>query len=130
MRNIVTSLVVGMLLALFAATGCKTLGPIVWPTTVKCLATPSAAVVERVQAIVERDGLDAAFSQETLTALDNAAREFGPDIVACVLRELIDAFTAPTGMEAPPDRLAAAKRIQNFFNEHDLEVRATGETEP
>jgi len=116
--------------ASLAVVSCTTLRDVVWPTSVTCLAKPSAEVVERVQAIVERDGLDAAFSQETLVALDNAAREFGPDIVACVLRELIDAFTAPTGMQAPPDRLAAAKRVQHFFIEHDIEARAEGETEP
>lgn len=116
--------------ASLAAVSCTTLRDVIWPTSVTCLAKPSAAVVERVQAIVVRDGLEGAFSDETLAALDNAAREFGPDIVACVLRELLDTFTAPTGMQAPPDRLAAARRVQHFMIEHDIEARAEGETEP
>lgn len=122
--------IVAIAISLTAIPCCTTLRDVIWPTSVTCLAKPSAEVVERVQAIVVRDGLDAVFSSETLQALDNAAREFGPDIVACVLRELLDAYTAPTGMAAPPDQLAAARRIQAFYVEHDIETRKRGETEP
>jgi hypothetical protein len=106
---------------------CTVLKDVIWPTTVKCLTTPSAALVERVSAIVARDGLDNVFSAETLAALDNVAREFGPEAVVCVIKELIDAFTAPTGMQAPPDRLAAARRAQDFLNEHEIVVQETGQ---
>lgn len=111
-----------VVVAVLAATSCATLRDVVWPVAVKCLATPSAAVIERVKAIVERDGLAGAFSAETLQALDNAAREYGPDVIACVLRELLDGYTKPTGEEAPPDQLAAARRIQAFYIQHDIEA--------
>jgi hypothetical protein len=119
-----------VLVTLCAAASCKTLGPVVWPTAVKCLSAPSAELVSKVKVIVEQDGLAAAFSDKTLSALEDLARSYGPDVIACVLRELLDAYTAPTGMATPPDQLAAARRIQAFFVEHDLEVRGQGETEP
>jgi hypothetical protein len=102
-----------------AASSCKQL-EVHWPTAVKCLAAPSAAVVERVRVIVEEDGLDAVFSAKTVAALEDLARQYGPEVIVCILRDLIDAYTAPTGMQAPPERLAAARRSQAFLNEHDL----------
>ena len=109
--------------SVLACSACSTLRDVVWPTTVKCLTMPSAALVERVKAIVDRDGIDHVFSAETLTALENAAREYGPEAVVCVLKELIDAYTAPTGMQAPPDRMAAARRAQDFLNSHEIVVQ-------
>lgn len=106
---------------------CTQLRDVLWPTTVRCLTTPSAALVERVTAIVERDGLDNVFSGESLQALENVAREFGPEAVVCVIKELINAYTAPTGMQAPPDRLAAARRAQDFLNDHDIAVQEPGQ---
>jgi hypothetical protein len=111
-----------LLCALVSAASCKTLGPIIWPTAVKCFGAPSAELVAKVQAIVEQDGLEAAFSGKTLEALEDLARSYGPDVIACVLRELLDAYTAPTGMAAPPDKLAAARRIQAFFVEQQMQV--------
>jgi hypothetical protein len=111
------------LAALLALSACTTLQDVIWPTTVKCLTVPSAAVIERVKAIVDRDGLDNVFSAETQKALENAAREFGPEAVVCVIKELIDAYTAPTGMQSPPDRMAAARRAQDFLNDHEIVVQ-------
>jgi hypothetical protein len=108
---------------LIAAVGCTTLRDVVWPTTVKCLVSPSSSVLERVSAIVARDGLDAVFSADSLTALENAAREFGPDIVVCAIKEIIGKLTLPTGMEAPPENLARARRAQDFLNEHEIDVQ-------
>lgn len=102
---------------------CTTLKDIIWPTTVKCLTMPSAALVEQVKAIVERDGLENVFSDASLTALENLARDYGPEAVVCIIKELIDAYTAPTGMAAPPDKLAAARRAQDFLNEHEIVVQ-------
>lgn len=113
------------LVLLLAATGCTVLKDVIWPTTVRCLAAPSAELVERVSAIVARDGLESVFSEDTLTALENAARDYGPEAVVCVLKELIDAYTAPTGMQAPPENLARARRAQDFLNEHEIVVRET-----
>lgn len=116
-------LILAYVIALCAATGCTVLKDVIWPTTVKCLAAPAAEAVERVKAIVERDGLDNVFSGESLTALENVAREYGAETVVCIIKELIDAYTAPTGMQAPPERLAAARRAQDFLNEHEIDVR-------
>lgn len=112
-----------VLVVLLAAVGCTQLHDVLWPTTVKCLATPSAALVERVSAIVARDGLDNVFSAETLQALENTAREYGAEAVVCVLKELIDKYTMPTGMQAPPENLARARRVQDFLNDHEIVVR-------
>jgi hypothetical protein len=113
MRKVVGTLVAGMLLAAFAAVGCKP-SHIDWPKAVSCFGTPSAELVAQVRSIVEQDGLD--------EALEDLARSHGPDVIACVLRELIDAFTAPTGMQSPPEKMAAARRIQDFFNEKQIQV--------
>lgn len=112
---------------LLAAPSCSTLKDVIWPTTVKCLTTPATALVADVRRIVEQDGLDAVFSPAAVDALEDLARSYGPEAVVCVIKELIDAYTAPTGMQAPPDRLAAARRAQDFLNEHDIVVR---ESEP
>jgi hypothetical protein len=110
------------LAVLLALSSCSVLKDIVWPTTVKCLTTPAAGLVEKVQKIVEADGLGNVFSPATVDALEDVARTYGPEVVVCILKELIDAYTAPTGMQAPPDRLAAARRTQDFLNEHDIVV--------
>ena len=106
-----------------AATSCTPLRDVIWPTTVKCLTTPASALVAEVRTIVERDGLDAVFSAASVDALEDLARSYGPEAVVCVIKELIDAYTAPTGMQAPPDRLAAARRAQDFLNERDIVVQ-------
>ena len=110
------------LAVMIALSGCDTLRQVVWPTTVKCLTTPAAGLVEKVQRIVEADHLGNTFSPEVVDALEDVARTYGPEVVVCILKELIDAYTAPTGMQAPPDRLAAARRSQDFLNEHDIVV--------
>ena len=109
--------------ALIAATGCTTLKDVVWPTTVKCLATPAAAAVAEVKAIVERDGIENVFSGDSLKMLENVARKYGPETVVCIIKELIDAYTAPTGMQAAPEKMAAARRAQDFLNEHEIVVQ-------
>ncbi len=108
---------------MFAAFGCTALKDVIWPTTVKCLSAPAADLVQDVKLIVERDGLDKVFSSHSLDMLEDLARSYGPEAVICVLKELINAYTAPTGMQAPPDRLAAARRAQDFLNEHDIVVQ-------
>lgn len=107
---------------LLCVTGCKQLTPVIWPTTVKCLTAPSGALVEKVRVIVQEDGLNDVFSPKAVSALEDVARAYGPEAVVCVLKELIGAFTAPTGVEAPPDRLAAARRAQHFLNEQEIRV--------
>lgn len=112
-----------VVVAVLAATSCKTLGPVIWPTTVKCLSTPASAVVAKVRVIVEQDGLAGAFSDDAVKALEELARQYGPDVIACVLSVLIDEYTAPTGMQAPPDRVAAARRSQLFIIEQQITVQ-------
>ena len=107
-------------LVLAALTSCKTLGPVVWPTTVKCLSAPASELVAKVRVIVEQDGLAGAFSDDAIKGLEELARQYGPDVIACVLHELIDEYTAPTGMQAPPDRRAAARRSQLFLIEQQI----------
>lgn len=108
-----------------AFSACTTLKDVIWPTTVKCLTAPAAALVEDVRLVVERDGIDKVFSSGSLDMLEDLARSYGPEAVVCVLRELIDAYTAPTGMAAPPEKLAGARRIQDFLNEHDIVVQGS-----
>jgi ATP-dependent protease Clp ATPase subunit len=112
-----------VVVAVLAATSCKTLGPVIWPTTVQCLSAPASAVVAKVRVIVEQDGLAGAFSDDAIKALEELARQYGPEVIACVLRELINEYTAPTGFAAPPDRLAAARRSQHFLNEQQIQVQ-------
>ena len=112
-----------VVVAVLAATSCAELGPVIWPTTVKCLTLPSEALIAKVRVIVEQDGLDAVFSAKTVAALEDLARQYGPEAIACVLRELVDVYTAPTGMQAPPENLARARRAQNFLNEHEVDVQ-------
>lgn len=112
-----------VLIASIAATGCTQLGGIVWPTTVKCLAMPSAALIEKVRVIVEQDGIAGVFSDAAVKALEDLARQYGPEAIVCVLHELIDAYTAPTGMQASPEAIARSSRAQNFLNEHEIVVQ-------
>lgn len=119
-----------VVVASLAAVSCTPLKDVIWPTTVKCFTTPSAELVAEVRAIVEQDGFEAAFSSATVGALEDVARRSTPEIVACILRELLDGYTKPTGMAAPPDDLARARRVQRFFIEHDIEARGPDETEP
>ena len=111
------------LVVVLACAGCDTLRTVIWPTAVTCLATPSVEAVAQVKAIVERDGIENVFSSETVGMLEDLARELGPETVVCIIKELIDAYTAPTGMEPPPERLAAARRAQDFLNQHEIVVK-------
>ena len=65
------------LAVLLALSSCSVLKDIVWPTTVKCLTTPAAGLVEKVQKIVEADGLGNVFSPATVDALEDVARTLG-----------------------------------------------------
>jgi hypothetical protein len=118
-----TKLLAWVVVAVMAATSCTPLANIIWPTTVKCLASPSAELVAKVRAIVEQDGLDAVFSAATVKALEGLARQYGPEVIVCVLHDLIEAYTAPTGLQAPPDHMAAARRSQAFLNDREVDVR-------
>lgn len=112
-----------LLAATLAATSCTTLKDVIWPTTVKCLSLPAAELIEDVKRIVAVDGLSEVFGSQALAELEDLARSYGPEAVVCVLKELIDAYTAPTGMQAPPENLARARRIQDFMIERDIVVR-------
>lgn len=106
-----------------AAASCTTLRDVIWPTTVKCLTAPASELVADVTRIVQEDGLSDIFGPKALAELEDLAKSYGPEAVICVLKELIDAYTAPTGMQAPPERLAAARRIQDFMIDRDIVVR-------
>lgn len=109
--------------ACLAATSCGTLKGVAWPTTVRCLAMPSEALVTTITSLVLADGVAAAFSDATVTALEDVARVYGPDAVACVLRQLIDSAYASKSMRAADGvKLAAAQRSQDFLNSHEMDV--------
>lgn len=129
MKRAFARLLLVALVTLCAAASCKQLD-VKWPQAVQCVAEPSAELITQVRTIVESDGFDAVFSSKATDALEDVARRYTPDLVACVLRMLLDGYTRPTGMAAPPDDLARARRVQHFFNEKDLEVRGRSETEP
>lgn len=101
-------------------TGCTPLRDVIWPTAVKCLSAPAEALVDGVKDIVARDGFDNVFSGDSLSMLEDLARSYGPEAVVCVLQALLDKYTAPTGMAAPPENLARARRIQDFLNERSI----------
>jgi isochorismate hydrolase len=90
---------------------------------VKCLTTPTDALIAKVRVIVEEDGLAGVFSDKAVAALEDLARQYGPEAIVCVLRSLLDGYTAPTGMQASPEALARSRRVQAFLNDRDIEVQ-------
>lgn len=121
MKTMILALVLSASLPTLA--GCAQLKDVIWPTTANCLTKPSQALIEKVTSIVLRDGFQNVFTGESLTALENLAREVGPEAVICIIRDLINAYTAPTGMQAAPDKLAAARRAQDFLNDRQIVVQ-------
>lgn len=117
-----TKLLAWVVVAVMAATSCTPLSSVIWPTTVKCLSMPSAELIAKVRVIVEQDGLAAVFSEASIKALEDLARQYGPDVIVCVLHELIDGYSAPTGLQASPETMARSRRAQAFLNEQEINV--------
>lgn len=118
-----TKLLAWVVVAVMAATSCTPLQNVIWPTTVKCLSMPSAELIAKVRVIVEQDGLAAVFSDAAIKALEDLARQYGPEVIVCVLHELIDGYSAPTGLQASPETMARSRRAQAFLNEQEIQVQ-------
>lgn len=106
-------------LSLVSCTGSK--HPVNWPKVLEC-GTSVSNIVGTVSRILLADGTP---DMHTLTAagesaLNDLAREYGPGVVACVVKELVHDWTSP-GAAQSPLRAAAAARGANFLAEKGLE---------
>jgi len=111
------------LAVLLAATSCTTMRDVVWPTAVTCGAPIASQLFVDVRQIAEQDGLGAVFSDRSVSMLEDLALSYGPDTVACVLKELLDKF-APRGVDAidlPTVDRMAAKRVAGFLQSKGIE---------
>lgn len=106
-----------------AALSCNgQLPALIWPTTVKCLTSPSEALLTTVRSVIEQDGLAAVFSDATTAALEDLGRKYGPEAVVCVLSNLAAAYTSQKSMHVLPERVAAAGRAQHFLDSQEVKV--------
>lgn len=104
-------------IALTAAMSCGTVGKVIWPATVTCGAPLAGALLDEIKRIVSEGGAG------WETALEKLAAENGPELVACILGQLIDNWLPGNGNLASPHDAAAAGRAQSFLNGHEVTVR-------
>jgi hypothetical protein len=106
------------------ATGCDptTWKDVVWPQTVTCGTQQAGPVIDTVSTILLQD-VDPADSLEEL------AREHGPELVACLVEQVVRGFMAQDAdrmaakYKPDPARVAAAERGRAFLASKGVEVR-------
>lgn len=118
-----TALTLAVLLA--AISGCKP-DSIDWPKVVSCGAPAASSLFSDVMGIVTQDGFGAAFSDASITALEDMAKVHGPSTIACVLDELLNGKIAPRGVDdetLPLEDQRRARRIATFLEHHQIQVK-------
>lgn len=115
-----------VLVLVFSAcsSNCGTLGSIVWPTTVTCAGPVASELVAQIKAILMQGG-GTNIGDEAIAALEKIAQEHGPQLVSCIVEQLIDAWMRPTGAEAPKASSDAAARAQDFLNRKGVTVKTS-----
>lgn len=127
---VLTILAVGVLcamgvlgLALMASCTNVSVTAFVWPTKVSCTQAPPPNVVLAVDGVLARDGLADSLSADSVTALENIAREVGAEHVVCALAQLAEAYRNPSsGAEPSRENIARASRAEWFVFDRHIEV--------
>lgn len=98
--------------------GCAA-GQVVWPHIVTCATTAAGPLVNDVSQILLGGG-------DVASQLEALAETQGVDVVACVVNQLVNAWTAanPSGLEKAEDpaHAAAAERGKAFLESHGINV--------
>jgi hypothetical protein len=121
-------LVVLALLLTLVPSGCATFGQTVWPSTVKCTAQVTGAIVPQVEDIL-RNGLGPSIDAEATSMLEKLAADNGAELVACVVQQLVSQWTQPTAralreVEPPSPNEDAAARGHSFLKQKGVAVVA------
>lgn len=112
-----------LLLTALLCPNCTT-KPINWPALVTCAGPVSAGFVADVEAIISAGGDAQELTAEAVAALEQLAVKHGPELVACVLEQLIDSWLPSNGPAASQEAQAKAARAQGFLNDHGVTVRS------
>lgn len=107
------------------SSNCGTLANVVWPTTVTCAGPVASELVAQIEAILMQGG-GTNIGDEAIAALEKLAQEHGPQLVSCIVEQLIDAWMRPTGEAASPKNSDAAARGQDFLNRKGVTVKTSG----
>lgn len=107
------------------SSNCGALSSVVWPTTVTCAGPVASELVAQIKAILMQGG-GANIGDEAIAALEKLAQEHGPQLVSCIVEQLIDAWMRPTGEQAPVANSNAAARAQDFLNRKGVTVKTAG----
>lgn len=102
-------------LCVMLAAACVPHGKVNWPGLIDC-APETSDLVGLVSRILIADGPadQASISERGKQAMEDAARKYGPNTVACVVRRVVSDWQAP-GAAQEPVRMAAAARGDNFL---------------
>jgi hypothetical protein len=101
--------------------GCASFKNVIWPSTVKCAAPITGALVTEIEAILT-NGTGQNISDEAIAALEKLAAEHGAELVACIVEQFISKWMQPTGTQAPLPATDAASRAQDFLNRKGVTV--------
>lgn len=99
-----------------------TLQNVVWPATVTCGQPVANDLVKQVEAILMQ-GSGTNIGTDAVAALEALAQKNGPQLVACIVEQLVNGWMKPTGTEMPSAQANAAARGQDFLNKKGVTVQ-------
>lgn len=106
-------------LTIYSVSACAGVSSNVWPNTVKCTGPIAGALVQQVEAILIQ-GVGPEIGASAVAALEKLAKEYGPELVACIIEQFISGSITPSGDMLGKPRSDAAARAQDFLNRHGV----------
>lgn len=107
---------------------CGPLSRVDWPKVATCGAPAGDEIIGTVSRVLLQDGHSPSLGDAARGELEDLAREHGPKLIACLVHELVDAWTSP-GAAYEPTRAAGAARGQGFLDAVGTTIETT-ETQP